>query len=65
MSWLRKTDLGKHYGVDPATVMRWVKEGKIPKPVRISAGVIVWPSSVIEEHDRMMIERAMAAGDDE
>ena len=34
--------------VSPATVWRWVREGKLPKPFKLSASVTVWNASEIE-----------------
>ena len=46
------------YPCNPSTIWRWVKEGKFPKPVKISDGVTAWDLEAIEAHDR-----AMAAGE--
>lgn len=34
--------------VSPATIYRWVKEGKFPKPFKLSAGVTAWHAADIE-----------------
>ncbi|WP_180977576.1 helix-turn-helix transcriptional regulator [Janthinobacterium sp. ROICE36] len=34
--------------VSPATVWRWVREGKFPAPHKISAGVTVWNESDVD-----------------
>lgn len=40
-----------HYGklpVSPATVWRWVREGKFPKPFKLGESVTVWDSAEVE-----------------
>lgn len=34
--------------VGPATVWRWVKAGKFPKPYKLSSGVTVWDAEAVE-----------------
>lgn len=34
--------------VSPATVWRWTREGKLPKPFKLSAGTTVWNLADIE-----------------
>lgn len=35
--------------VSPATVWRWVREGKFPKPFKLGASVTVWDVALVEE----------------
>lgn len=34
--------------VSPATVWRWVREGKFPKPFKLAAGTTVWSAPLVE-----------------
>ena len=34
--------------VSPATVWRWVAEGKFPKPFKLGANVTVWDMDVVD-----------------
>jgi predicted DNA-binding transcriptional regulator AlpA len=34
--------------VSPATIWRWVREGKFPKPFKLSESVTVWDASEID-----------------
>lgn len=34
--------------VSPATIWRWVRDGKFPKPFKIGAGVTVWHATEVE-----------------
>lgn len=47
---IRKAALAKRLGVDPTTLMRWVREGQFPKPIRLSDSVIAWRVGTIEKH---------------
>ncbi len=33
--------------VSPATIWRWVREGKLPKPFKLGAGTTVWDAEQI------------------
>lgn len=35
--------------VSPATIWRWVREGKFPKPFKLGDSVTVWDAAVIED----------------
>jgi predicted DNA-binding transcriptional regulator AlpA len=34
--------------VSPATIWRWVREGKFPKPFKLGAGTTVWDAVQVE-----------------
>lgn len=34
--------------VSPATIWRWVREGKFPKPFKLSDSVTVWNADAVE-----------------
>ena len=34
--------------VSPATIWRWVREGKFPKPFKLGESVTVWDAEVVE-----------------
>lgn len=34
--------------VSPATIWRWVREGKFPKPFKLGESVTVWDASEVE-----------------
>lgn len=53
----------KHKGmlpVSPATIWRWVREGKFPKPYKLSDSVTVWDLATIEA---FIAQRAEGAGE--
>ena len=35
--------------VSPATVWRWVREGKFPKPFKLGDSVTVWDATAVED----------------
>lgn len=35
--------------VSPATIWRWVRDGKFPQPFKLSAGVTAWHAADIEQ----------------
>jgi len=49
--WVRDTYLAGHYDVSRQTIWRWVSEGKLPSPKKLSAGVTRWDLTEIETHD--------------
>ncbi|HEY8095139.1 MAG TPA: AlpA family phage regulatory protein [Methylobacter sp.] len=44
--------------VSPATVWRWVREGKFPKPFKLGEAVTVWDADQV---DAFIAQRAEAA----
>jgi predicted DNA-binding transcriptional regulator AlpA len=42
--------------VSAATIWRWVREGKFPKPIKLGASVTVWD---IEEVDQFVAARTL------
>ena len=57
-SILRPRQVAELFGVSRTTVWRLVQRGELPRPIRISAGVVGWRRSVIET---WLAEREMAA----
>lgn len=35
--------------VSPATIWRWVRDGKFPQPFKLSAGVTAWYAADVEQ----------------
>jgi predicted DNA-binding transcriptional regulator AlpA len=49
--------------VSPATVWRWTREGKFPKPYKLGKGVTVWNSDEVESFiDSAAREAAVKGG---
>lgn len=47
---LRASDLSKALGVSIQTILRWGRDGTLPRPLRIGPKVIAWPRASIEAH---------------
>jgi predicted DNA-binding transcriptional regulator AlpA len=47
--YLSCDDLARSLGVSKGTVYRWVRQGKLPKPIRRRAPVAVWPRAEVQE----------------
>jgi predicted DNA-binding transcriptional regulator AlpA len=46
-------EVAKRYGIHPKTLLRFVKEGKVPPPIKTTIGNgLKWRESVIENHLR-------------
>jgi predicted DNA-binding transcriptional regulator AlpA len=43
-----RQELEKLFKVSPATIYRWVKEGKFPAPIHLGANMVRWKVSDIE-----------------
>lgn len=44
---LRAWDVAKLLGISVPTVWRWAREGKLPKPMKISQRITVWKKTEI------------------
>ena len=40
--------LAERWGINPSTIWRWVKSGRLSKPRELGPRVRAWPMSVIE-----------------
>jgi prophage regulatory protein len=43
-----RQQIEKLFKVSSATIYRWIKEGKFPKPVHLGANMVRWKASDIE-----------------
>ena len=43
-----RQQLEKLFKVSPATIYRWIKEGRFPKPIRLGANMVRWKAADIE-----------------
>lgn len=59
---LRPTQLALRWNMSSATVRRMAREGKLPKPVRISERVFGWPVTQIEKIEADRIKVAAKGG---
>lgn len=46
---LRIQDVMKKTGIAKSTIWLWVKEGKFPKPIKLSERITVWDENKIDE----------------
>ena len=61
-TYLRSDEIAQRFSVHKLTVLRWVKRGIFPKPIKISHRLTAWPMSVIEAWEKEKIaERQEAA----
>lgn len=55
--------LAARYAVSRATVWRWVKTERLPKPIRLSPGCTRWRLSEVEDWERQQeAQRSVACG---
>lgn len=47
--FIRSKDLQKRLGISKTTIWRWEREGRIPKPTRLSKAVVGWPEQTIAD----------------
>lgn len=45
--------MAHHYEVSVPTIWRWVREGVVPPPVKITTGCSRWNMEVVAEHEKM------------
>lgn len=45
----RDKDIAEAFGVSRNTVWRWVREGRLAEPVRLSPGCTRWPQSDVDK----------------
>lgn len=45
--FLRVGDVAKLLGISAPTVWRWAREGKLPKPLKITSRITVWKKTEV------------------
>ena len=45
---LKRQEIESEYKISCATIYRWIKEGRFPRPVRIGANMVRWKVSDVE-----------------
>ncbi len=54
-NFLRIREVMKMTGLAKSTVWLWVKEGKLPKPIKLSPRVTVWEEDKINEWQKAQL----------
>jgi len=57
MSFKNDKYVAERYGVSRATVWNWVRAGKLPKPVKLSAKCTRWSVDQLDRHDLEMLNQ--------
>jgi predicted DNA-binding transcriptional regulator AlpA len=57
-TFVSKHALAEQYGVHEGTIDRWVRDGRLPRPVKIGGkkGACRWPQSIIERFEAELTE---------
>lgn len=55
MKFLRDVDVAEMLGIKRATVWIWAKEGKIPKPIKISGKCARWRAEDLEKWEQALV----------
>ena len=56
--YVKDTDLAERYGIARQSVWRWVRDGRLPAPVKLSPGCSRWRLADVEAWES---EKASAA----
>lgn len=48
--YLRVADVAELLSVNRRTVWRWVDEGRLPSPIRLTARTVRWPASELQSY---------------
>jgi len=54
--FLRLKQVKARYGVSGSSIWSWVKQGKFPKPVKLSENTSAWVTEELDAHDEAIIE---------
>lgn len=58
--YLRDTAVAQRYGVSRQTVWRWVAQGRLPEPIKLSEGATRWRVSDLLAHEASLPRGAKA-----
>lgn len=51
--FLKVSEVAERYRVDPATIWRWARSGRFPRPLKIE-GVTRWSVKKLDAHDQAL-----------
>lgn len=54
-AWLRDKDLAHRFCVSRITIWRWVKEGRLPAPRKLSPNTTRWSAEEIRQHEKEVL----------
>ena len=54
--WLPDTAVAARYSVSRMSVWRWVQQGRLPKPRKLSPGCTRWNAAELDAHDARLLE---------
>ena len=52
VGWSNDKQLARHYGVTRKTIWDWVREGRLPKPKKLTPRRTRWSNAEIAQHDQ-------------
>jgi len=52
VGWSNDKQLARHYGVTRSTMWDWVREGRLPKPKKLTPRRTRWSNAEIAQHDQ-------------
>ena len=52
VGWSTDKQLARHYGVTRKTIWDWVREGRLPKPKKLTPRRTRWSNAEIAQHDQ-------------
>ena len=55
--YLKDTDIAMRYGISRATIWRWVKNNKFPRPIKLGAGSTRWRLSDLEVWEQIQSQK--------
>ena len=48
--WISDRTIAERYEIARSTVWAWTREGRIPKPVKLSENITRWDEEAVEKH---------------
>ena len=57
--WLTVIDVCERYHITRSTVYRYVKDGTLPPPIKLSAHSVRWNIEQLDQHDKQLNETTL------
>ena len=61
--FLRLHHVKERLGISSSSIWAWVKQGKFPKPIKLSKNTTAWIESDIEEWSQLRISASQGGGE--